>query len=133
MKSGALLFVLFFGAFVGFELYAAKRNSYRMEPEFIFGLHVGAARAVTACDADKSSRRQRFERNFLYARDRALAELAESASATTDVDAQLAEQITAVQTDVDALLAEHGCDHIEAWKLLKRYDMLARQNPPVPD
>ena len=40
---------------------------------------------------------------------------------------------SAAADEVDALIAERGCDDIEVWKLSRRFDLLVKANPPIPD
>ena len=131
MKGGVLVFVLLMVGFFGMEMYAAKRNSYRMQPDYIYAQFVGAAHAVDLCAVDTSENRVRFDRNRDYARQRAAAMLAENAGA--DATAQLTALEATTRDEAAALLAEKGCDDMAAWRLLKRYDLLASQNPPIPD
>lgn len=132
MKPGAIVVIVIAVAYTGFELYAVSRNGYRMQPEFIFSQHVGAAHAVELCRADKSGQRAQFDRNFAYARQRAREALADDA-ANGDVDAALTALIAATRNEVEAMIAERGCDDIEAWKLVRRFDLLAKANPPIQD
>lgn len=133
MKPGAFIVIVIAIAYTGFELYAISRNGYRMQPEFIFAQHVGAARAVELCGADKLEQRARFERNFAYARQRAREALIAGDAAGGDAEAALIALTTTARNEVDALIAEKGCDDIEAWKLMRRFDVLARANPPIRD
>ncbi|MEL7311861.1 MAG: hypothetical protein AAFN07_10145 [Pseudomonadota bacterium] len=128
MKPGALFFLLFLVVYMGFEIYAVEKTRYRMQPDHIYLEHVRAAHAASMCEKDVSEWELRFLRNFEYAQQRA-----ESAEAE-DNEAQrprLALRVLAAEGEVDNLIASNGCDDIELWKLLRRYEILAKQNPPI--
>ncbi len=135
MKPGAIAFILIIILYSAFEVYAVYRTGYRMEPEFIYAQHVGAAHAVEACGVDKSDQMARFERNFAYAKQRARDALLEDEAtpANGDVDAAVAALAVAARDEVDALISEKGCDDIEVWKLARRFDLLVKVNPPIRD
>ena len=130
MKSGTPIFILIVIAYVGFEVWAVSKSSYRLERDFIYGQHVGAAYAVSVCSIDKSENGARFERNVAYAKQRARDPLLETSS-EDEVAAALAKVEADARAEVDAIVAEKGCDDIEVWKLSRRFDLLARQNPPI--
>lgn len=135
MKPGAIAFILIVILYAAFEVYAVHRTGYRMAPEFIYVQHVGAAHAIEACGVDKSVQMARFERNVAYAKRRARDALLadEAASAGRGVDAAVKALADAARDEVDALIAEKGCDDIEVWKLARRFDLLAKTNPPIRD
>ena len=135
MKPAAFVVILIAIAYTGFELYAVSRNGYRMEPAFIYSQHVGAAYAVEVCGADKSEQQARFDRNLAYATRRAREALllGDEPLSASGADAAMAGLSDAARGEVDALVAEHGCDHIEVWRLLRRFDLLAKANPPIRD
>ncbi|MEO0617485.1 MAG: hypothetical protein AAFY69_15255 [Pseudomonadota bacterium] len=132
MKPGTFAFLLFVAAYVGFEVWAVSKSSYRLERDFIYGQHVGAAYAVRVCSVDKSENEARFERNLAYAKQRAREALLET-GAEVAVATALADVESEARAEVDAIVAEKGCDDIEVWKLSRRFDLLARQNPPIAD
>ncbi|MEM8984419.1 MAG: hypothetical protein AAGC71_15415 [Pseudomonadota bacterium] len=134
MKLGPLIFVVVIGAYIGMEMYAAKRNAYRMQPDHIHEQFVRSSVAVARCGAEKNAALGKFDRNFDYARGRALAQLTGSNPDLDDaaVKALLTARIEAATAAVDALVAEHGCQHIELWKLKRRHANLAGMNLPVP-
>ncbi|MEM6810713.1 MAG: hypothetical protein AAF574_15940 [Pseudomonadota bacterium] len=132
MKPGTFAFLLFVAAYVGFEVWAVSKNSYRLERDFIYGQHVGAEHAVSVCGMDKSENAKRFERNVAYARERARDALLETVT-EAEAGAALAEVESEARAEVDAVISEKGCDGIEVWKLSRRFDLLARQNPPIAD
>ncbi len=135
MKPGAIAFILILILYSAFEVYAVHRTAYRMEPAFIFAQHAGALTAVEICGIDKSDQMARFDRNLAYAKQRARdARLEDGAGgAGDDVGAAVMALATAAADEVDALIAEKGCDDIEVWKLARRFDLLAKVNPPIPD
>ncbi|MEL6951666.1 MAG: hypothetical protein AAGM16_16295, partial [Pseudomonadota bacterium] len=96
------------------------------------GQHVGAEHAVSVCGMDKSENTKRFERNVAYARERARDALLETVT-EAEAGAALAEVESEARVKVDAVISEKGCDDIEVWKLSRRFDLLARQNPPIAD
>ena len=130
MKLGTFGFLLFVAAYVGFEVWAVSKSSYRLERDFIYGQHVGAAYAVSVCSTDKSENGARVERNAAYAKQRARDTLLETGT-EAEVAAALAKVEADARAEVDAIVAEKGCDDIEVWKLSRRVDLLARQNPPI--
>ena len=91
---------------------------------------MGAAYAVSVCSTDKSENGARFERNAAYAKQRARDTLLETGS-EAEVAVALAKVEAEARAEVDAIVAEKGCDDIEVWKLSRRFDLLARQNPPI--
>ncbi|MEL7537040.1 MAG: hypothetical protein AAFM91_08305 [Pseudomonadota bacterium] len=135
MNFGGIAFVVIIVAFIGFEMHAASRNSYRMEPEHVFGQFASADRAVSECKTPQLDRLAKFKRNYGYARNRAYAALAaknpEASPQEVDDMVTVAQQV--VHREVDALIAEKGCEDIEVWKLLKRFENLARLNLPIAD
>jgi hypothetical protein len=135
MKPGVIAFILIIILYSGFEVYAVHRTGYRMEPEFIYTQHIRAAHAVDVCGIDKSAGQARFDRNFAYAQQRARDALLadENGEPAGGVNAAMTALAAAARDDVDALIAEKGCDDIEAWKLSRRFDLLARANPPIRD
>lgn len=129
MKPGALFFLLFLVVYMGFEIYAVEKTRYRMQPDHIYLEHVRAAHAAKACNKDVSEWEPKFLRNFEYAKQRA-----EAAQAEIDdpLAPSLALQVLAAEGGVDNMIASNGCDDIELWKLLRRYEILAKRKPPIP-
>lgn len=119
---GTVLFVLIAAGYFGLEMYAASRNAYRMEPGFIYGQYLEAARAVELCSPDAAGDYPRFSGNFDYARRRA--------AALTD-SAALQQQEQKLRSEISELVKTLGCADIEIFKLRKRYENLARQNLPT--
>ncbi len=132
MKVGPILAVLVVAGYIGFEMFAVSRNSYRMEPEHIFGQFVGAAHAVSRCGAPDDAQFDTFQRNRASARARARSALAKAdpAAVPAALDAELTDLITAAEADVDATIADLGCDDIELWRWQRRFENLARLNLP---
>lgn len=135
MKPGVIAFILIIILYSGFEVWAVHRIGYRMEPDFIYAQHIRAAHAVEACGIDKSGSMARFERNFAYAEQRARDALLadEAGPGASDVDAAVVALADAARDEVDTLISENGCDDIEVWKLARRFDLLVKANPPIPD
>ncbi|MEL7297277.1 MAG: hypothetical protein AAGJ86_06420 [Pseudomonadota bacterium] len=128
MKPGALFFLIFIVAYMGFELYAVEKTRYRMEPEFIYLDHVRSEKAAALCNKDVSEWRERFAQNFAYAKGRAEAVVA-SSEATPAPD--LAALTVAAKQDVARIIDEKGCKDTEVWRMLRRYELLAKRNPPI--
>ncbi|MEM1262914.1 MAG: hypothetical protein AAGH76_11005 [Pseudomonadota bacterium] len=134
MKFGPVIFVVVFGGYIGMEMYAAKRNAYRMKPDHIHEQFVVSSTAVARCGAEQDAPHEKFKRNFTYARGRAV-EMLTSDNPELDaaaIEAKLEARVTAAIASVDAAIAEQGCEHIELWKLKRRYSNLAEMNLPVP-
>lgn len=128
MKPGALFFLLFVVAYMGFELYAIEKTRYRMEPEFIYLDHVRSEHAATLCNKDVSEWSKRFAPNFDYAKARAEAVVATSEATPASHLAALA---VAARQDVERIIEEKGCNDTDAWRMLRRYELLAKRNPPI--
>lgn len=128
MKPGALFFLLFVVAYMGFELYAIEKTRYRMEPEFIYLDHVRSEHAASLCNKDVSEWRERFAQNFDYARGRAEAVLATSEATPAS---NLAALTVAAKQDVERIIDEKGCKDTQVWRMLRRYELLAKRNPPI--
>ena len=133
MKLGPIVFVLAVLGYTGFEVYAVSRNSYRMQPDYIYSQFAAADRAVTACGIDKSSRRARFERNRNYQQARALERLASAEDTDTPAAVRLDAQARAAVDEVNRLIDIEGCDSVSLWKWARRFDLLANHNPPIRD
>lgn len=134
MNAGSILFVAAAVGYIGFEIYAVTRNSYRTEPEYIFTTFATAARAVEACGALEPGHSERFAANYAYVQQRAANALKDgqgepAEGAVTSVD----ELGRSAAREVDELLREKGCEDMEVWKLRKRYENLARLNLPSAD
>jgi len=126
-NAGALLFLAVAVGFLGFEIYAAGRNSYRMEPEYVYSAFVKAARAVEACGALTPVDAATFHTNLGSARQRAMRSLQETEGLTAnDSDAAASALSRTARSEVDDLVASAGCDHTEVWKLRKHYEFLSR-------
>ncbi|MEN7341463.1 MAG: hypothetical protein AAAFM81_00915 [Pseudomonadota bacterium] len=128
MKSGTLFFVLFLALYIGFELYVVEKTRYRTEPDYIYLQHIRAMYATASCDIDVTEKRTRFSQNFEYAMARAQDAVTTDGSST---DQSLVDRATTVRGEVDQLIEEYGCGHIELWKLFRLYEMLADRSPPI--
>ncbi|MEM7762530.1 MAG: hypothetical protein AAF290_00495 [Pseudomonadota bacterium] len=128
MKPGALFFLIFVVAYMGFELYAVEKTRYRMEPEFIYLDHVRSEEAATLCDKDVSQWQDRFAQNFAYAKGRAEAVVASSEATSAP---ELAALAVDAKQDVARIIGEKGCKDTEVWRMLRRYELLAKRNPPI--
>lgn len=132
MNAGPWLAAAAVVGFFGFEMYAASRNSYRIEPTHIFGQFAGASRGNTLCGAAGDEQLAKFSNNYAWTRKRATDALAEQFpdKSADQIDAMIAAQQDAVYMEVDALVDEKSCKDIEAWKLVKRFDNMSRLNLP---
>ncbi len=132
MNAGPWLAAAAIVGFFGFEMYAASRNSYRVEPGHIFGEFSGAARGQSLCGAADDEQLAKFANNYAWTRKRATDALIEQHpdKSRDEIDTMILEQQNLVYVDVDTLIEEKGCKHIEAWKLLKRFDNMSRLNLP---
>ena len=131
MNAGSFFFIALAVGFIGFEIFAAGRNSYRMEPEYVFAVYAKSAHAVAQCGPLESGLSEKFDASYRYVRGRAVAAVAgKSGPADRKAEAAVLEQELAVQQSVDALIRENNCESTEVWKLRKHYDNLARLNTP---
>jgi predicted HTH transcriptional regulator len=128
MRFGTAFFVLLVAGYVGFELYALQRNRYRMEPQFIFGNFVMAARAADVCGVPKRAAVDQFQRRYATARQRAIQAQAQAnpKMSVADITARIGDQEETVSREIDALVGEQGCKGKAVWKLQKRFENLAR-------
>jgi hypothetical protein len=124
MKKSVFPFFLIVAAYIGFEAYALKKTAYRVEPLYLYGLFVGAGRAAERCAEPSSDQRRQFARNLdarVVRTNRALRKDEPGLS-----DDQAFERLAAVrderEREVDALVAQRGCNDpgVKAW--LKRYE-----------
>ncbi len=129
MKSGVVLAALVVIGFTVFELYAATRNGYRMEPAFVFGEFVEARQAAERCGVLKADP-ARFEHNFAWARFRAGVDHVERAADGAAETWLTTEQNTRAKR-VDEAVDELGCKDPAVRKFLLRYRNLARLKLPA--
>ena len=130
MNKGVIFAVVLLIAYVGFETYAVSRVGYRMEPLYIFERFVEADRAVSVCGEPPAAMREKFARNRRSVRWRAEQELLEQnpGEAGDKIEGLLAERVLSIESGVDKLIAERGCDDLEIFKLSKGYENRARLN-----
>lgn len=133
MKSGVVLAAIAVIGFLAFELYAATRNGYRMEPAFVFGEFVEARRGSQRCAAPTNEQQEQFDHNYAWARYRAGNDRAEAdpAPSRTEIDAWLASREAELVAAVDARVDELDCKHPDVRKLVLRFRNLARLSLPA--
>jgi hypothetical protein len=124
--AGAAAVVVVIG-YLAFELYGLHRARERMEPAQVYAQFVRARHAVSVCGVDSPARAD-FERNFEAVTRLATSDLAEREPDVTPAQLQqmLAARRRAIEHDVDALVAEHGCKDNAVWRLLKLYEVRSR-------
>jgi hypothetical protein len=130
MKGSTALFVAIIVGYFALEVYVASRNTYRMQPDHIFGEFVSASRAVEVCGPLKPVDRAKFDANYRYARRRAVESSAANGAADPATEG-VQEQEDAGRQQVDQLIDDLGCDDIALFKLRKRYENLTRLNLPT--
>lgn len=134
MNAGTVAAIIVAAGYIGFELHAVSRAGYRMEPSHILGEFATAQRGAEVCGDPDAATHERFVRNYAWTQRRARTALGDT-DPTLDpaqLDARIAEQINQFHAQVDTLIADHGCKHIDVWRLVKRHDNLARLNLPQP-
>jgi hypothetical protein len=126
MGAAGYLTVAIALGYVGFELYALQHSREQVEPQAIYARYVGARHAVQEC-AEPEDHSDDFERNFRVVSAQALRDLeSNEATAPKDSAAALAGLRRTREAEVDALIAEQGCDGKELWRLLKFYEVRSR-------
>ena len=133
MRS-VLPFLILFGGYIGLELVAARKASYRMEATYILDQFAASAEAVARCGAPEPERLARFERNFDVVVRRAKRELAEQENAgdAASIAADIEARRQAKSDEVAAIVAEAGCDDQRIVTLVKRFEIQARSNAGGP-
>jgi hypothetical protein len=128
--KGALPFVLFIGAYLGFEMFAAHKASYRLEASYSLDQFAAEAEAVARCGAPEPERLARFERTYAAVIRRAEREGAEKEGAgdAAAVAAAVEAQRSARVAEVAEIVAASGCDDPRILTLLKRFEIHARLN-----
>lgn len=130
MNKGAVLALVGLIGYLGFELYAVRKNGYRMEPTYIFSQYVAAGRAVALCGAPEGADTARFARNLDNVRRRAQMALKKTNPefAPPEIEQEL-ERLTATSVSaVDDVVRSDGCQGREIWKQRRRYEIYARTN-----
>ncbi len=130
MRAGPIVAAAAIVAYLGFEMHAVGRNSYRTERDFVFQQFVGAAKAITVCGGGDENQHDRFQANSISVRRRALEHI-QANNPSLDQQAQLAalaELEFSAASETQELIDRKGCDDIEVWKLQKRYQNLSRLN-----
>ena len=64
MKSGSYIAATVLLAYVGFEAYAIKKVSHKIEPDYIHALLVNAKFATEQCNSDALELSERFDRTL---------------------------------------------------------------------
>ena len=130
MKAGPILAIIILLGYVGFELYTLSRLGYRMEPLYIFERFAAVEHAMERCGEADADLQNRFTRNRATVQSRARRELVEQNPEQSPemIDRLMAEIIQSQEAEVDALIAELGCDDIEIFKLTRGYENRARLN-----
>jgi len=129
-SAAAVLAGLIVVGYIGFELYTLKHLSYRTEPLFIYERFIKDRHGAVACGDVDPGQLARFDRNLASIERRARRDLAETEGLSKDeaIDAALAGRRSDAEAEAAALIAPEGCDGIEAFKLKKGFENLARKN-----
>ena len=130
MNKGTILAIIVLAGYIGFEVYAINKVSYRMEGLYIFDQYVSAQRAFSVCNKPEGKKYEKFLRNLAAVRRRALKELAEE---QPEVSADEIQHLAALretenQNKVDTIINAKGCEDKEVWTLLKRFEIYAKLN-----
>jgi len=128
MHPGAIAAILIALGFTLFEIYTVKRSAYRMEPPYILQKYAAALHGVTLCGAPSESQMSAFNDNYAGVRRRARKSIQEThpnfGEAHVDASLQtLEKEAIAAATDI---VAANGCDHTEARKLVRSFEMRSR-------
>lgn len=114
--------------YLAFEVYTINQARYQMEGSYIFSQFVTAARANDVCRHSKSLQHEQFLQNLQSIRQRAIRELslANADANAQEIEQMISEQVINSQRNADEVINTKGCDDIEAWKLLRRFDNYAK-------
>ena len=113
--------------YLGLEVYGFHHARERMDPAAVYREFVGARHAVALCEPSPPAPAD-FERNFTAVTSLASRDLAATLPEATDalIDQTLSEQRLAREQEVEALVAEEGCDGPTVWRLVKLYEVRGR-------
>ena len=124
--AGVLATVVVAG-YLGFELYGLHRARERMEPVAVFTQYAGLRHAVELC-GETDANRSDFERNFDAVTRLANSDLLEKNPdrSEDDVASDLESKRETRESEVEAVIAEQGCESKAAFRLLKLYEARSR-------
>ena len=130
MSKGPLIAVLVVLGYIGFEAYSVHRVGYRMEAPYIFDQFVSAYRAASVCRTPEAEQQQKFLRNLSSVTKRAEKAWAKTQTGASPdaVERTAATRRKAAEEEVDALIETRGCEDMEVWKLLRRFEIYAKLN-----
>ncbi|MEO0574006.1 MAG: hypothetical protein AAF004_00995 [Pseudomonadota bacterium] len=130
MNKGALFGGVILIGYLAFEVYTINQARYQMEGPYIFGQFVSANYAYTTCRSPNELQSERFARNFTAIRARAVRELSQAHPDANDQDIHRMLEERAAQSTLTAgdIIRGKGCDDIEVWKLLRRFDNYTELN-----
>lgn len=128
MNKGGLLAAIIVVGYIGFELYTVQKARYRMEAPYIFNQYVEANVAVVTCRQAKGQQYEKFLDNFERVRGRAIKELGAEAADASGIEQSLLKRVRDTERATNAVIDEKGCDDIEVWKMLRRFENFAKYN-----
>ena len=115
--------------YAAFEVSVVSRSQHLFEPLRIFDQYVSAGRAAERCGGADEASRLAFRRNLEVVERRAREDWAEAhpEESTETIARRIAARARDRESEVDARIADVGCDGLEVWELLKFHEQRARQ------
>jgi hypothetical protein len=128
MGKAPILLLLVLAGYIGFELYALHRTSYRIEPAYIFDQFLSAHHAVVKCGNPGPGQLEQFRRNLRSVAGRAAEALRGEypEQSLADIEAMINERSRQREREVDAIIEAGGCADPQIKTLLKRFEIRAR-------
>jgi hypothetical protein len=128
MGKAPILLLLVLAGYIGFELYALHRTSYRVEPAYIFDQFLSAHHAAVECGQPHPKQLEQFRRNLRSVAGRAAKDLQEKypEKSAADIEAMIDQRSRQREGEVDAIIEAGGCADPQIKTLLKRFEIRAR-------